>query len=244
MNFNYSYRAFVITCLLFAIFFLSLYSWKLGKGQEPFDPKYDIEYAETDPITEEKLEEALALSSKELSTIETNKAYNEAEKFLEEGNDSEEEEEEEEESFEEKLAKMDAAITEGLTSTSEGEIKAAKEKMKETFETSLKKGTGKKKSTKGSNRRTTISYSLKDRKALDLPNPVYTCEGGGKIVISITVDALGHITGATYNKGLSTTTNGCLIDSALAYANEARFTTLAGKDGQLGTISYNFPGQD
>lgn len=240
MSFNYSYRAFIITCLLFAIFFLALYSWKLGKGQEPFDPKYDIEYTETDPFLEEEmLEELIALSELENTQIETNRAYNEAEEFLEKGNDSEEEE-----SFEEKLAKMDAAITEGLTNNSEVEIKAAKEKMEETFETSLKKETGKKKATQGSNRRTTISYSLKNRKALQLPNPVYTCEGGGKIVISIEVSALGHITKATYNKGLSTTTNGCLIDSALEYANQARFTTLAAKDGQIGTISYNFPGQD
>lgn len=210
----------------------------MGKGQEPFDPKYDIEYTETDPILAEELEEALALSTTEVSNVETNKAYNEAEKFLNEGENSEEE------SFEEKLAKMDAAITEGLSNTSDAEIKAAKEKMKETYETSLKKETSKKKSSKGSNRKTTISYSLKDRKALKLPNPVYTCEGGGKIVISIEVDALGHILSATYNKGLSTTTNGCLIDSALEYANQARFTTLAGKNGQLGTISYNFPGQN
>ena len=121
---------------------------------------------------------------------------------------------------------------------------AAKEKMKETFESSLKEELGKSNSKKGSNRRTTISYSLKDRKALMLPNPVYTCEGSGKIVISIEVNALGQLTKATYNKGLSTTTNGCLIDSALEYANQARFTTLAGEDGQLGTITYNFPGQD
>ncbi len=239
MNFNYSYRAFIITCLLFAIFFLALYSWKLGKGQEPFNPKYDIEYTETDPLLEEeKLEELAALSELENTKIETNRAYNEAEAFLNKGNDSEEEE-----SFEEKLARMDAAITEGLTNNSDATIKAAKEKMEETFESSLKKDPGKKKASKGSNRRTTISYSLKDRKALQLPNPVYTCEGGGKIVISIEVSASGHITKATYNKGLSTTTNGCLIDSALEYASQARFTTLAGRDGQLGTISYNFPGQ-
>ncbi len=239
MNFNYSYRAFIITCLLFAIFFLALYSWKLGKGQEPFNPEYDIEYTETDPLLEEeKLEELAALSELENTKIETNRAYNEAEAFLNKGNDSEEEE-----SFEEKLARMDAAITEGLTNNSDATIKAAKEKMEETFESSLKKDLGKKKASKGSNRRTTISYSLKDRKALQLPNPVYTCEGGGKIVISIEVSATGHITKATYNKGLSTTTNGCLIDSALEYASQARFTTLAGRDGQLGTISYNFPGQ-
>jgi len=240
VNFNYSYRAFIITCLLFAIFFLALYSWKLGKGLEPFNPKYDIEYAETDPLLEEeKLEEVATLSELENTKIETNRAYNEAEKFLDEGDNSEETE-----SFEEKLARMDAAITEGLTNNSEAEIKAAKKKMEETYKSSLKKEPGKQVASQGNNRRTTISYSLKDRKALALPNPVYTCEGGGKIVISIEVNAVGRLTKATYNKGLSTTTNGCLIDSALEYANQTMFTSLSGKDGQLGTISYNFPGQD
>lgn len=237
MNFNYSYRSFLITCLLFAIFFLALYSWKLGKGQEPFNPKYDIEYTETDPLLEEEQDE-LALSELEKTNIETNRAYNEAEAFLEEGTDAEEE------SLESKLAQMDAAITEGLTNNSNATIKAAKEKLNETFETSLSKEEGSKKATKGSNRKTTIRYRLKDRNALDLPNPVYICEGGGNIVISIEVNELGKVTKATYNKGLSTTTNGCLIESALNYANDSRFTTLAGKPSQLGTITYSFPGQD
>lgn len=240
MNLNYSYRSFLITCLLFGIFFLALYSWKLGKGQEPFDPKYDIEYTESDPfLEEERQEEPLALSAMEQTKIETNRAYNEAEKFLEEGNNTDASQ-----SFEEKLAQMDAAIAEGLTNNSDAEIQAARKKIKETQESSLKKQTSKKKTTKGSNPRTTISYSLKDRKARSLPNPVYTCEGGGKIVISIEVNAFGHILNATYNKGLSSTTNGCLIDSALEYANRARFTTRVGKKEQLGTITYNFPGQD
>ena len=237
MNLNYSYRAFLVTCLLFAIFFLALYSWKLGKGQEPFNPKYDIEYAETDPLLEEEQElEELALSE-EKTTIETNRAYNEAEQFLKKGTTTTEE-------FEQKLAEMDAAITEGSTNTSKAAIQAAKEKLKETYETSLKEDPNNTEKSAGSNRKTTIRYSLKDRKALHLPNPVYTCEAGGLIVISIEVSSLGKVTKATYNKGLSNTTNGCLIYSALEYANKARFNTKAVKPSQLGTISYIFPGQN
>ncbi|MDX1462558.1 MAG: hypothetical protein R3359_05835, partial [Marinirhabdus sp.] len=134
-------------------------------------------------------------------------------------------------------------ITEGLTNTSDADIKAAKDKMQETYESSLKAEDGKRQQSAGSNRKTTIRYSLRDRSAIDLPNPVYTCEGGGLIVISIEVSATGRVTKATYNQGLSTTSNGCLINSALEYANEARFTTKASKPSQLGTISYNFPGQ-
>ena len=236
MNFNYSYRAFLITCLLFAIFFLALYSWKLGKGLAPFDPKYDIEYAEVDPILSEEQED-LALSDKEADNIETNKAYNEAEAFLKEGISSEDD------GLDNKLAEMDAAIAQGLTNNSDDAIKIAKEKLEETFETTLKSNKTTKKTTQGNNRKTTISYRLKDRKTIALPNPVYTCEGGGKIVISIEVNAAGNVTKATYNKSRSTTTNGCLIDSALQYANTSKFTTMTNKPTQLGTITYNFPGQ-
>ena len=58
------------------------------------------------------------------------------------------------------------------------------------------------------NKNTTISYQLVDRKQLRLPNPVYTCGRGGKIVISIEVNAMGKVVKATYNKLASTTTNG------------------------------------
>ena len=81
------------------------------------------------------------------------------------------------------------------------------------------------------------------RQALHLPNPVYTCDASGKIVITIEVNRLGKIVRMDYNKTLSTTTNGCLIDAALVYAKKTRFNTNSSKEKQLGTISYHFPGQ-
>jgi len=240
MNFNYSYRAFLITALLFGIFFLILYSVKLSSEPAIVLEKYDVEYEEALPIAEE--EEALAkVEEQKQTTIETNRAYNEAEKILKELEQNAEELSEE--TIEEKLAQIDAAIANnGISNTSEG-IKEAKKKIEEA---KAMLAVEKAKASEGasSNKRTTISYRLVDRKAMALPNPVYTCEGGGKIVISIEVDAMGKVKKATYNRGMSTTANGCLIESALAYANSARFTTKAGKDKQLGTITYNFPGQN
>jgi hypothetical protein len=96
---------------------------------------------------------------------------------------------------------------------------------------------------KGGNRNTTISYQLVNRKDIDLPNPVYTCYGSGKVVINIEVDALGKVVKTAYNKMASTTTNECLIDAALEYSDAARFSTDASKAKQLGTITFNFPGQ-
>ncbi|WP_445383840.1 energy transducer TonB family protein [Robiginitalea sp. IMCC43444] len=87
-------------------------------------------------------------------------------------------------------------------------------------------------------RRTSISYSLVDRSAYELPPPIYTCIEGGKVVVNIKVDKLGFVVEADYNKS-STTSNGCLIDNAIAYALKARFSP-AQRSEQPGTITYLF----
>lgn len=92
-------------------------------------------------------------------------------------------------------------------------------------------------------RRTTITYSLVDRSHEYLANPVYTCESFGKVVINIKVDAYGKVTEATFNKSSSTTSNGCLVDNAIAYAYQSYFTSVAGKPEQIGTITYLFQGE-
>lgn len=88
-------------------------------------------------------------------------------------------------------------------------------------------------------RESTVSYNLVDRDALYIPNPVYTCDARGKIVLSITVNNKGAITQMTVNKKASTSLNGCLIDQALTYANEAIFNS-SPKATQLGSITFNF----
>jgi hypothetical protein len=232
MNFNYSYRAFLISSLLVGNLVLLLVSVKLNKKELAVEKEIPIEYEELLPREEEEL--ALAQEVERMK-IETNKAYNEAEEFIEElENEREESLEEEnldgnEDSFETGGNKIDL-------SKAENKLKEVKKKLA----TSSKK---KPKPSNGISRKTTISYSLVNRKAMYLPNPVYTCDAAGKVVITIEVNELGKITRKEYNATLSTTTNGCLIDAALSYAAETRFSTDASRDRQLGTISYHFPGQ-
>lgn len=88
-------------------------------------------------------------------------------------------------------------------------------------------------------KRTSISYSLVDRNAYTLPPPIYTCIEGGKVVINIKVDANGYVTEASFNDKSSGTSNGCLVDNAIAYAYKARFNS-ASKTSQIGTITYLF----
>ncbi|MDC8002770.1 hypothetical protein POV27_01780 [Aureisphaera galaxeae] len=235
MNFNYSYRAFLITSLLVGNLVLLMVSVKLHKKEEPEEKGVPIEYAE------ELLEEELAVVSTEDIKIETHSAYNEAEQFIRELENErnaetlneEETSQEIEESSEIDTSSNDIALT---------DAKDHLEKMKEKL--SKKRDSNKSEDDPTAvNRKTTISYLLNGRKALSLRNPVYTCESGGAVVVNIEVNALGNVTKASYNKQSSTTTNGCLIESALTYARRAKFTTKSDKPKQLGTITYLFPGQ-
>ncbi|MFZ9002383.1 MAG: hypothetical protein ACO20F_00525 [Robiginitalea sp.] len=88
-------------------------------------------------------------------------------------------------------------------------------------------------------RKTSISYSLLDRNAYELPPPIYTCIEGGKVVINIEVDDRGFVTDAGFNASSSGTSNGCLVENAIAYALKARFST-SERTLQKGTITYLF----
>ncbi len=233
MNLNYSYRAFVITCLLFGILFLAFKSIKLSRYVVVVEESFDVEYSKDDL----ELEEELASMSRNDAQIETNRAFNEAEKFI-----SEIENEREVEAEAENL-KTDANETEvsesGLQETkhdnSHSEEKLTESEAKEVTSSNSEKLSSKKNST--------VSYRLLDRRSMYLPNPVYTCAGYGKVVISIEVSATGKVLKAKFNSAKSTTSNQCLIDNALTYAKVARFSTSSGRPKQMGSITYNFPGQ-
>ena len=174
--------------------------------------------------------------------IETHRAFNEAEKFI---SNVENEREEPTETTEGKLASMEAAIENATSSNNKGNITASKKIEVKKEESSS--GTNKNNSvsvTSSSNRNSTNSYRLVNRKAMYFPNPVYICDGHGTVVINIEVSETGKVNKTSYNSKTSTTTNECLIDIAIEYAEQTRFSTDAGKQKQLGTITYNFPGQN
>lgn len=89
-------------------------------------------------------------------------------------------------------------------------------------------------------RKTSVSYSLVERNAYALPPPIYTCIEGGKVVINIKVDGSGNVTEASFNSKSSGTSNGCLVDNAIAYALKAQFSTTTNTPSQIGTITYLF----
>ncbi len=239
MNFNYSYRAFLITSLLTGSLVLFLFSVKLSKEQEEnTEETYDVVMA-----PEELLPEDLAIAelTPEKVKIETNRAYNEAEKFI---SSVENEDEEITETTEGKLQEMNEALENSKSDNGNGATVTTKpEKEKKKKFSNSESGKEGEAVVKSGNRNTTISYQLVNRKDIDLPNPVYTCYGSGKVVINVEVNNLGKVVKNSYNKTASTTSNECLIDAALEYSEQARFSTDASKAKQLGTITFNFPGQ-
>lgn len=93
------------------------------------------------------------------------------------------------------------------------------------------------------NSKSTISYSLSNRKKIYIPVPVYLCEVDGKVVINITVNANGNVTD-TYVNTSSNTSNACLIKHALEYAEKSKFSSDDSKASQIGSITFNFIGKN
>ncbi|KAF2516920.1 energy transducer TonB [Flavobacterium salilacus subsp. salilacus] len=82
-------------------------------------------------------------------------------------------------------------------------------------------------------------YNLAGRKALALPNPKYTCNEQGVVVVQIAVDKSGKVISATPGARGTTNTAKCLQDQAKAAAMNAKFDE-GDTDKQVGTIVYNF----
>lgn len=100
----------------------------------------------------------------------------------------------------------------------------------------------KKQKSDGNNSKSTISFSLTDRKKVYIPIPIYLCEVDGKIVVTIKVNSQGSVTDAYLNTS-STSNNECLIEHAVEYAKQSQFSTDTSKQNQIGTITFYFTGK-
>lgn len=221
---------------------------------------YEIQPEKT---PEELLKEEIAMN--EQSTSSTNKAYNETDEFkdlmknfktvsskdFEENSklsETENTETEVEEVTDDKHtpSNQDYSVNENeLSSYSKiNNVIAMRSAKKRESKVSNGDNSSNKTSSKSSaNTNSSVSYSLVNRTDKHLPPPVYLCEEGGKIVINITVNASGSVTD-TYVNTSSSSKNECLIDSALEYAKNARFSADASKNSQIGSITYYFKGKN
>lgn len=85
----------------------------------------------------------------------------------------------------------------------------------------------------------TASYDLGGRNAIYMPTPSYTCQGGGKVVVSVTVNQNGDVVQASINS--SSADDNCMRDRSLEFAKMARFAIdTSAPAAQKGTITFSF----
>ena len=89
---------------------------------------------------------------------------------------------------------------------------------------------------------TTISYELIGRRHTWMPQPVYKCRLGGKIVVDVVVNGNGYVIKAEINKSKSDSEDPCLCDEAVRAAERSRFNQ-SSQASQKGTITYIFQPQ-
>jgi hypothetical protein len=239
MNLNRQQLSLIITIFSMGIVVLVLYNIHLG-GQEEQDD-YVVEMVMEEDLIEELTpeEEKILEELSKADPIQSHMAYNETAKPSY-GNP--EPLKTLEEILEEKAEMSDGDPSEDLISDSEyaAKIKELAKKREEQKQLLGEKEAEKQEFTNNlAKRRTSISYSLVNRNSYRLPPPIYTCIEGGKVVINIEVDALGNVIDADFNERSSGTSNGCLVDNAVAYALKAKFSA-GDKSSQKGTITYLF----
>ncbi|MCJ7448735.1 MAG: hypothetical protein MUO72_13695 [Bacteroidales bacterium] len=91
---------------------------------------------------------------------------------------------------------------------------------------------------------TRIYYDLAGRNHTYLPIPIYKCLGSGKIVLSIQVNQKGIVEDARVIANESTTSDLCLVETAVNSALISRFNQdINSPKIQTGTLSYHFVAQ-
>jgi hypothetical protein len=208
------------------------YFVKLSSNHIVPEKEFEIEYAIEELIPEEDI----AQVSEEKIKIETHQVYSEAEEFIKE---SEANRKENSEAIEDKLSEINDAISDSKSERIAISLEKKTVKKKDANATNLESALATTNKSKSTN-----SYHLINRKVIEFPNPVYICESFGKVVLQIEVNANGYVIMTSVNKNTSTTTNLCLIESAIDYAKKAHFTKDKNKPSQMGSITYVFPGQE
>ena len=209
-------------------------------------------YFEIEPQTEEELKELEQLKAlEELANKnpETNEAFDENEEFKEmmrnfktvdsyvDSNETREESSEESSSNPEDIITTNSTYGSSKNYALKAQERNSFNKANDILAMQSKKDDKKQKS----NANSSVSFSLSNRNKIKLPPPIYLCEVSGKIVVNITVNSQGQVLD-TYINSSSSSTNQCLIDTALEYAKNAIFSS-AERHTQIGSITYYFKGK-
>ncbi|SDR95703.1 TonB family C-terminal domain-containing protein [Gillisia sp. Hel1_33_143] len=237
MDFFDRHKALIITSLLFLLLMLSLYNFNLSNNNEKTrEMLIDLESFKTEQAEEKKPEEIEPAKIPQKNTVKTHQAYNENQESRD-ANFSKQLDE----IFQKNSASQQETSDNESTSGSGNFTTQNSPKKKEVKKRSDGNQTTENTSAKnGGLDNSSISFSLKGRSAVDIPNPIYTCDLPGRVVVNITVNEGGRVIATAINKASSTSNNECLTQQALQYASQAVFSKLAGRTAQPGTITYQF----
>lgn len=238
MSLNRKHLSLLITIFSMSIMVLALYNIHLGKHEGVEEYVVEMVLAEEDIEELLKEKERLMEEMEKADPIKSHMAFNETAKP---SYGEPEPLKTLEELMEEKAASTDEPLDGPNVDSEYAErVKELAKKREEKKQLLGEKEADKKEFTNNlAKRRTSVSYSLVNRNNYRLPPPIYTCIEGGKVVVNITVDALGNVTEADFNTKSSGTSNGCLVDNAITYALKAKFSS-SDKASQKGTITYIF----
>lgn len=238
-----------MTSLISGTLVLAMFSFHITKNTELIAESY----YEVEPQTEEELKELEQLKAIEdlaNKNPETNEAFNENEEFKEMMRNfkSVDAYDDTQDNLNESQEESSSTPEDMLTSNENlGTLKnyALKEQERNSFSKAndVLAMHAPKKEDKNlkSNANSSVSFSLTKRNKVKLEPPIYLCEVGGKIVVNITVNDKGQVTD-TYINSSSSSSNQCLIDTALEYAKNAVFSS-ADRKSQIGSITYYFKGK-
>lgn len=240
MHLTDQHKALLITCLITGSVILSVFNLSLKKQSEFASESY-YEMEPEKELTEEEIKILEALDNLNNSKAETNKAFNEkqeskhfAQAFKtiappkdyvpKSNNDNPENSNAPSKAFE-----TDTAEDSKLNDDELSKFSKVNELLKQ-------------QRSEANNSKSSIRFSLENRKKDYIPIPVYLCEVDGKIVVNITVNSQGDVIDSYINTA-STSNNECLIERALEYAKQSKFSADSAKKSQLGTITFFFIGK-
>lgn len=248
MSVSNTYKALIITLLLSTIVIFLGFTIHIKKQSKLVaETFYEMDTETVEEEQKEALDDILKSLDNLLSTPATNQAFNET-KTYENDKTVDEAFEEQMDAIKnrtsiEELKAANQANNDVLTASNSGSNKEKSSAFGNINDIVSKRLESQKNAENSANKNSSVSYSLVDRMHTFLPTPIYLCEQGGKIVVNITVNHEGNVIDAYINAS-SSSANGCLIDHALEYAKESKFTRDPKKASQLGTITFLFRGKN
>ncbi|WP_282123181.1 hypothetical protein [Algibacter mikhailovii] len=238
MHLTDQYKALLITFLISGTVILFVFNLSLKQKDDISSESY-YEMEPEKELTEEEIKALEHLEKLANSKAETNKAFNEGQEnkhFAQ--------------AFE-KIAPPEDYVPKPSTDGSESasipdkKFESTESKINEDELSKFNKLNNllKEKRSENNNAKSSISFSLKDRKKVNIPIPVYLCEVDGKIVVNIQVNSAGDVINTYVNTASSTSDNECLIEHALEYAKQSSFSPDYSRESQPGTITFYFIGK-